>query len=90
MKDIVYYYGRRGQDVQSHTATNIRQYGKYIKENIKEMAMHRKMALDALDKKLVYLIIEWKINYRLNKFQLEKNIQVPEFRSSKNRLPINY
>lgn len=43
-----------------------------------------------LDKKSVYLIIEWKINYRLSKFQLEKNIQVPEFRASKNSLPINY
>ena len=48
MKDIVYCNGRRGQDVQSHTAANIRQYEKYnIKENMKETAMQRKMALDA-------------------------------------------
>jgi hypothetical protein len=47
MKDIVYYYGRWGQDVQSHTEANIRQYEKYIKENIKKTAMYRKMAFDA-------------------------------------------
>ncbi|MCO6427637.1 hypothetical protein [Nitrosomonas communis] len=41
-----YYYGRRGQDVQSHTLANIRQYEKSIKENTKEAAIHRKMALD--------------------------------------------
>lgn len=41
-----YYYGRRGQDVQSHTLANIRQYEKSIKENMKEAAIHRKMALD--------------------------------------------
>jgi hypothetical protein len=41
-----YYYGQRGQDAQSHTLANIRQYEKSIKENMKEAAIHRKMALD--------------------------------------------
>ncbi len=41
-----YYYGRKGQDFQSHTAANIRHFEKSIKENMKEVAIHRKMALD--------------------------------------------
>lgn len=41
-----YYYGQRGQDAQSHTLANIRQYEKSIKENMKEAAIHRTMAQD--------------------------------------------
>lgn len=37
-------YGRRGQDLQSHITAKIRQYEKSIKENLKEAAIHRKMA----------------------------------------------
>ena len=39
-----YYYGRRGQDVRSHTTANIRMYVNSIKENMKEAALHRRMA----------------------------------------------
>ena len=39
-----YYYGRRGQDVRSHTTANIRMYVNTIKENMKEAALHRRMA----------------------------------------------
>ena len=39
-----YYYGQKGQDVQSHTKANIQQYEKSIKENMKEAVIHRKMA----------------------------------------------
>ncbi|WP_143083365.1 hypothetical protein [Nitrosomonas communis] len=41
-----YYYGRKGQDLQSHTIANIRHFENSIKENMKEAAIHRKMALD--------------------------------------------
>lgn len=37
-------YGRRGQDRQSRITANIRQYENSIKENLKEAAIHRKMA----------------------------------------------
>ncbi|UVS62870.1 MULTISPECIES: hypothetical protein [Nitrosomonas] len=41
-----YYYGRKGQDLRSHTWANIRHLEKSIKENLKEAAVHRKMAQD--------------------------------------------
>ncbi|SDY82300.1 hypothetical protein [Nitrosomonas sp. Nm33] len=41
-----YYYGRKGQDLQSHTLANIRYFENSIKENLKEAAIHRKMARD--------------------------------------------
>ncbi len=41
-----HYYGRRGQDIRSHTTANIRMYEHAIKENMKEAALHRKMARD--------------------------------------------
>lgn len=41
-----YYYGPQGQDLKSHSSANIRQYEKSIKENMKQAAIHRKMALD--------------------------------------------
>jgi hypothetical protein len=60
-----YYYGRRGQDVQSHTLANIRQYEKSIKENMKEAAIHRKMALDE-EKRDLGLINESVVKPQLN------------------------
>lgn len=41
-----YYYGRRGQEFQSHTSANIRYYENAVEENLKEAAIHRKMAQD--------------------------------------------
>jgi hypothetical protein len=41
-----YYYGRKGQNLQSHTTANIRYFENSIKENMKQAAIHRKMALD--------------------------------------------
>ncbi len=60
-----YYYGRRGQDVQSHTLANIRQYEKSIKENMKEAAIHRKMALDE-EKRNLGLINQSIVKSQLN------------------------
>ena len=45
-EDHNYYYGRKGLDLQSHTSANIRYFEKSIKENLKEAAIHRKMARD--------------------------------------------
>ena len=39
-----YYYGRKGQDFRSHTLANIRYLENSIKENLKEAAIHQKMA----------------------------------------------
>lgn len=43
-EDHSYYYGRKGQDLKSHTSANIRYYKNSLKENLKEAAIHRKMA----------------------------------------------
>ncbi|WP_090542977.1 hypothetical protein [Nitrosomonas sp. Nm132] len=43
-EDHSYYYGRKGQDLKSHTSANIRYYKNSLKENLKEASIHRKMA----------------------------------------------
>ncbi|SDZ04918.1 hypothetical protein [Nitrosomonas sp. Nm33] len=45
-KNHNYFYGRKGQDLNSHTSANIRYFEKVIKENLDEAAIHRKMARD--------------------------------------------
>lgn len=60
-----YYYGRRGQDFQSHTRANIRHYEKSVEENLKEAAIHRKMAQD-LERQNFGLIKEQKTTSQLN------------------------
>jgi hypothetical protein len=42
-----YLYGRRSQDLQSHTYALVRKYEKEAKTNIKEAALHRQMAASA-------------------------------------------
>ena len=39
-----YYYGRQGQDFQSHETANIEYYEEVITENLKAAELHRKMA----------------------------------------------
>lgn len=39
-----YYYGRRGQDLQSHTSANIRAYEKTFQESLRFAEHHSKMA----------------------------------------------
>lgn len=41
-----YYYGRRGQDLQSHTYANIRAYEEALRESLKYADLHRKMAIE--------------------------------------------
>jgi hypothetical protein len=41
-----YYYGRKGQNFRSHIWANMRQLEDSIKENLKEAALHHKMAQD--------------------------------------------
>jgi len=41
-----YYYGRRGQDLQSHTSANIRVYEKILKESLRYVDLHRRMAME--------------------------------------------
>lgn len=41
-----YYYGRRGQDLQSHTSANIRAYEKALQESLRFVELHSKMALE--------------------------------------------
>ncbi len=41
-----YYYGRRGQDEQSHTSANIRSHEKILKESLKYVDLHRRMAME--------------------------------------------
>ena len=60
-----YYYGRRGQDIRSHTSANIRMYENAIQENMKEAALHRKMARDQ-EKQEFGLIREEDIGSPLN------------------------
>jgi hypothetical protein len=42
-----YLYGRRSQDLQSHTYALVRKYEKELKTNIKEAALHRQKAASA-------------------------------------------
>lgn len=39
-----YLYGRRAQDLQSHTVALLRKYEQIVNEDIKEAAAHRQMA----------------------------------------------
>ncbi len=39
-----YYYGRQGQDLRSHLQANIREYESELIEDLKEAALHRKIA----------------------------------------------
>lgn len=39
-----YYYGRRGQDLQSHTSANIRAYEKILQESLRFVELHNRMA----------------------------------------------
>ncbi|SFM36269.1 hypothetical protein [Nitrosomonas communis] len=41
-----YYYGRRGQNYRSHIWANMRHLEDSIKENLREAAIHHKMAQD--------------------------------------------
>ena len=41
-----YYYGRQGLDLQSHTSANIRAYEKTVRESLRYVDLHRKMALE--------------------------------------------
>lgn len=44
-EDKSYIYGKRAQDLQAHTDALIRKYETAAKENLKEAALHRQMAL---------------------------------------------
>ncbi len=41
-----FYYGRQGQDVQSHTTANIREYEKQLSENLNNANLHKKLAME--------------------------------------------
>lgn len=41
-----YYYGRQGQDFQSHEAANVEYYEEVISENLKAADYHRKMVVE--------------------------------------------
>ena len=60
-----YYYGRKGQNFRSHTWANIRYLENSIKENMKEAAIHQKMAQDQ-QKRELGLINEGAVNSQLN------------------------
>ncbi|WP_083340313.1 hypothetical protein [Nitrosomonas communis] len=53
-EEYSYYYGRKGQNLQSHTTANIRYLENSIKENMKQAAIHRKMALDEQKRSLSF------------------------------------
>ena len=42
-----YYYGRRGQDFQSHEIANIREYEKIVAESKDQAALHYKLASES-------------------------------------------
>lgn len=46
-EDKSYLYGREAQDLISHAAALVRKYDQTARENIKEAAAHRQMALEA-------------------------------------------
>ena len=48
-----YYYGRRGQDFQSHEIANIREYEKIVGENKAQAAFHYKLAGESQTPKFV-------------------------------------
>lgn len=41
-----YYYGRQGQDLNSHLQANIRGYEKELAEDLQEAELHRKVAAE--------------------------------------------
>lgn len=43
-EDKPYYYGRNGQDIQSHAIANIREYKKLIAETIAKIEAHQRYA----------------------------------------------
>lgn len=45
-----YYYGRQGQDLNSHLQANIREYEKELVEDLQEAELHRKIAAVEQDK----------------------------------------
>ena len=45
-EDHSFYYGRQGQDVQSHTTANIREYEKQLSENLDNANLHKRMAME--------------------------------------------
>jgi hypothetical protein len=46
-EDRPYYYGRRGQDFQSHEKANIREYEKAVVENKAKAELHHKLAAES-------------------------------------------
>lgn len=40
------HYGRRGQDVQSHTIANIREYEKQLNEHLVNANLHKRLAME--------------------------------------------
>jgi hypothetical protein len=47
-----YLYGRRAQDLKAHTAALVRKYTKSAEENMKQAALHRKMAREQAQRDL--------------------------------------
>lgn len=45
-EDHSFYYGRQGQDVQSHTTANIREYEKQLSENLNNANLHKRLAME--------------------------------------------
>ncbi len=45
-EDHSFYYGRQGQDAQSHATANIREYEKELKENLNHADLHKKLAIE--------------------------------------------
>lgn len=45
-EDHSFYYGRQGQDVQSHTTANIREYEKQLSESLNNADLHKRLAME--------------------------------------------
>jgi hypothetical protein len=41
-----YYFGRQGQDVRSHASANVREYEKILEENLSQVDLHKRMAME--------------------------------------------
>ena len=41
-----YYYGRQGQDFQSHTSANIHEYEEVLEENLNNADLHKRMTAE--------------------------------------------
>ena len=61
-EDRPYYYGRRGQDFQSHEKANIREYEKIVAENKAQVELHYKLAAENQDPKFVSGINKTQVN----------------------------